>query len=65
MMSIIIKELAKKLTSYINENGGEIFVDATWVNNWLEKNDGPFITQIVDKDNNPIEGAKVSIVNKK
>ena len=61
MMGIIIKDLSKKLANHIDENGGTIFVDAKWVNEWLDKYDSPFIASIVDKDNNEIQGAKIAI----
>jgi hypothetical protein len=64
MMGIIIKDLSNKLGKHIDEKNGEIFVDAKWVNDWLEKNGASFIAKIVDENGKEISGSKVSITKK-
>ena len=64
MMAIIIKDLSNKLSKYIDEKNGKVFIDAKWTNDWLEKNSAPFNVQIVDTDGKEIKNAKVLIQKK-
>ncbi len=64
MMGIIVKDLSNKLGNHIDEKGGEIFVDAKWVNDWLEKHNAPFTAIIVDEKNKEVPGSKVLIKRK-
>ena len=64
MMGIIIKDLSNKLGKHIDEKGGEIFVDAKWVNDWLDKNDASFKVKIIDENGKEISDGKVSITRK-
>ena len=64
MMGIIIKDLSNKLGTHIDDNGGNVFVDAKWVNDWLDKHNAPFTVSVVDENNNEISGTKVLIKRK-
>lgn len=64
MMGIIIKDLTNKLLSHVEEKGGNIFIDAKWVNDWLSKHDAPFTTVIVDENGKEIINSKVLIKKK-
>jgi hypothetical protein len=64
MMGIIIKDLSNKLGKYIDEENGNVFIDAEWTNNWLDKNSAPFKVEIVDEDGTELKSAKVLIKRK-
>ena len=63
-MKFIIKELANKLSTHIEDKGGSIKVNADWTNDWLKNNDADFLVNIVDKDGNEVIGGSVLIKNK-
>ena len=63
-MGLIIKDLSNKLNKKIDESNGVIHVDATWTNDWLEKNSADVRVLIVDKDGKEIPDAKVAIKKK-
>lgn len=64
MMGLIIKDLSKKLSNYIEEKGGKITVDAKWANNWLTDKEASFEVVIVDASGVEIKDAKVAVKNK-
>lgn len=64
MMGIIIKDLSYKLSKYIDDENGKVFVDANWVNDWLSEKGAPFLVSIVDENNNEIKTGKVLIQKK-
>lgn len=64
MMGIIIKDLSNKLSKHIEEKGGQVLIDSSWVNDWLNKNNAEFVTCIVDENGNEIKKASVSIKKK-
>lgn len=65
MIKLIIKDLSKKLSKYIDEKNGSILITSDWVNNWLNENDGAFTVEIIDAHGVVKNDCKVRISNKK
>lgn len=48
MMGIIIADLSKKLSAYLDSEGGSTVMNAAAANGWLDKFKVPFKVHIID-----------------